>query len=371
MPYRRYREDLQRPDFRHDPAQERAIQRLQRVYDELVARPPAAPPSNGGGLLSRLFGREPPPSRPPVRGLYIWGGVGRGKTYLVDSFFEALPFPDKLRLHFHRFMQRVHHELKALHQRQQRDPLKVVADHLAAEARVLCLDEFIVTDITDAMLLAGLLQALFQRGVTLVSTSNIPPDELYKDGLQRARFLPAIALLKEHLEVLHMDGGIDYRLRYLEKAEIYHYPLDEQAERILEASFANLAPEPGTRGQELLVNERPIPTRRLADDVVWFDFVALCDGPRSQMDYIEIARCFHTVLLSGVPLLTALMDDQARRFINLVDEFYDRNVKLIVSAAAPHTQLYQGERLRFEFQRTASRLTEMQSRDYLARPHLP
>ncbi len=369
MPYRRYREDLRRPGFQHDPAQERAIQSLQRIHDQLNARP-VAPPERPSGLFGRWFGASRAPSKtPPVQGLYIWGGVGRGKTYLVDTFFDTLSFSDKLRLHFHRFMQRVHNELKTL--THQQDPLKIVAQRLAAEARVICLDEFFVSDITDAMLLYGLLDALFERGVTLITTSNIPPDELYKNGLQRARFLPAIALLKQHLEVMHMDGGHDYRLRYLEHAEIYHYPLDARAEAILEDSFENLAAEPGQRNTTLMVNERAIAVRRISDGIVWFDFNALCDGPRSQLDYIEIARCFHTVLLGNVPRLEVHMDNQARRFLNLLDEFYDRSVKLIITAELAHTELYHGEKLRFEYQRAVSRLTEMQSKDYLARPHLP
>ena len=368
MPYQRYRKDLQREDFYHDPAQERAIQSLQRIYDELMTA--REPPPAKAKLLGRLFKRGQPESpQKPVRGLYLWGGVGRGKTYLVDTFFDALPSERKQRIHFHNFMHQVHGALGKL--KDQQYPLTIVARQFAEKARVICLDEFFVSDITDAMLLYGLLKELFASGVTLVTTSNIPPDELYKDGLQRARFIPAIALLKEHLEILNVDGGIDYRLRYLEKAEIYHCPLDERAESILNDAFEHISPEPGHSGGALEVEGRLIPTRRQADGIVWFDFKAICDGPRSQADYIEIARCFHTVLISNIPIMDWQMENQARRFLNLVDAFYDRSVKLIVSAVAPATELYRGQKLQFEFQRTVSRLQEMQSHDYLAREHLP
>ena len=368
MPYDRYRKDLQQEGFRHDPAQERAIQHLQRVYDELVADPaPAA--TKKSGLLALLTGRNHASTRTTVKGLYLWGGVGRGKTYLVDTFFDALPFEAKRRTHFHRFMHEVHAELRQLKHQQQ--PLKSVARYMANQTRILCLDEFFVSDITDAMLLSGLLHELFARGVTLVTTSNIPPDDLYQNGLQRSRFLPAIALIKEHVTVINVDGGIDYRLRFLERAEIYHHPSDQEAEGKLADTFRHLVPEPGTSSATLMVKDRSIETRRLADGVVWFDFTDICDGPRGQADYIELARCFHTVLISNIPVMDWQMENQARRFLTLVDEFYDRNVKLIVAAAAAPDALYVGKKLEFEFLRTASRLHEMQSLEYLARQHLP
>ena len=371
MPYERYRRDLQQEGFQHDPAQERAVQRLQKIYDQLLAQPTAAAPTKKTGLLARWSGRDKAEATaaPAVRGLYLWGGVGRGKTYLVDTFVDALPLERKLRIHFHSFMRAVHAELKELKNRQ--DPLKAVARRFAEKARVICLDEFFVADITDAMLLDGLLRELFANGVTLITTSNIEPDGLYKDGLQRARFLPAIELIKQHLDVLNVDGGVDYRLRYLEKAEIYHYPLDDRAEQILDELFDHIAPEPGHRGGDLEIEGRYIPTLREADGIVWFSFRAICDGPRGTADYIEIARCFHTVLISNVPVMDWQTENQARRFVNLVDEFYDRGVKLALSAAGPPLQIYQGEKLKFEFQRTVSRLQEMQSHEYLERPHLP
>jgi cell division protein ZapE len=272
-------------------------------------------------------------------------------------------------VHFHRFMQRVHADLKQFDG--EKNPLELVAERLAGEASVICFDEFFVTDIADAMILGGLMQGLFERGVTLVATSNIVPSRLYENGLQRQRFLPAIALVERHTEVVNVDAGIDYRLRTLQRAELYHYPLDEQADISLRHSFEQLAPEPGRHWERIQVNGRYLTCRCLADDVAWFDFAELCEGPRSQNDYIELAREFHAVLLSGVPAMGRHNDDAARRFINLVDEFYDRHVKLVMAADRPLLELYQGGRLEFEFQRTTSRLQEMQSTEYLAREHRP
>ncbi|MFC3116332.1 cell division protein ZapE [Cellvibrio fontiphilus] len=368
-PLERYRRDLTRSDFRHDTAQEQAVQHLQRLYEELVAAwQDEQQQSALGAFFKRLRGDE---SRKLVRGLYFWGGVGRGKTYLMDNFFESLPFEQKLRAHFHRFMRRVHAELKKLDG--QKNPLKKVADIIAHEARVICFDEFFVSDITDAMILGTLMEELFARGVTLVATSNIVPDGLYRDGLQRARFLPAIALLNEHTLVVNVDGGVDYRLRALEQAELYHYPLDEAADKSLLCSFKSLLPSGGIYQSDvaLEVEGRMILARHLGEGVAWFDFVELCDGPRSQNDYIELAREYHTVVLSNVPALGRAKDDQARRFVNLVDEFYDRQVKLVISAELPLANLYSSGKLDFEFQRTVSRLLEMQSHDYLAKPHRP
>ncbi|ODC02683.1 ATPase [Terasakiispira papahanaumokuakeensis] len=362
-PLERYQEDLKRDDFHHDEAQEMAVRHLQRVYDELVAyeRPRQ-------GFLDRLMKRDPDVE--PVKGLYFWGGVGRGKTYLVDTFFDSLPFKDKWRTHFHRFMQRVHNDLREFDG--EKNPLELVARKLASEVRVLCLDEFFVKDITDAMILANLLQGLFKRGVTLVTTSNIVPDGLYKDGLQRARFLPAIDLLKRYTEVVNVDSGVDYRLRTLTQARLFHHPLNDQAEQAMLESFKTMVR--GAEGQvdvSVPINHRVITAKRLYDGIVWFDFDALCDGPRSQNDYIELSKEFHTVLLSGVPQLGRENDDQTRRFINLVDEFYDRCVKMIISAEVGIDEIYTGGNLAFEIERTQSRLLEMQSQEYLEREHKP
>ncbi|GGE57496.1 cell division protein ZapE [Streptosporangium jomthongense] len=363
-PWQRYQEDLKRPEFHKDPAQADAVKRLQSLYDKLVEAE-----SERGKAITKLRRKLKKGREEPVKGLYFWGGVGRGKTYLMDTFFESLPFKRKMRVHFHRFMQRVHKELRAL--KGEKNPLDLVAKQFAAEARVICFDEFFVSDIGDAMILATLMDGLFKRGVTLVCTSNIAPDGLYKDGLQRARFLPAIALVKKYTDVVNVDGGVDYRLRTLEQAELYHSPLGDEADASLRRSFDALAVEAGKHSKTMEINGRKIPAQAHADDVVWFDFKDVCDGPRSQNDYIEMARQFHAIIISNVPVLGGDKDDQSRRFVNMIDEFYDRNVKVIISAAAPITKLYSGGRLSFEFERTESRLLEMQSQEYLEAPHKP
>lgn len=362
-PLERYQADLKRPDFFHDAAQENAVRHLQRLYEELVAKE-----NESGGFLGKLFGKK---SNEPVKGLYFWGGVGRGKTYLVDTFFDALPFKRKMRTHFHRFMKRVHEEMKTL--KGEKNPLTIIAKRFSDEARVICFDEFFVSDITDAMILATLMEELFKNGVSLVATSNIVPDGLYKDGLQRARFLPAIALLKQHTIVVNVDSGVDYRLRALEQAELFHSPLDAEADESLRKSFCSLLPEGAqiVENEALTIENRVIHAVRACQDVAWFEFRELCDGPRSQNDYIELGKQFHAVILANVEQMSVAKDDMARRFINLVDEFYDRNVKLIISAEVELKDLYSGGRLNFEFQRTLSRLLEMQSHEFLARPHKP
>lgn len=362
-PLQRYQRDIRSGNFYDDPAQKSAVQQTQRVHDELVARY-----ISSEKLLNRLLNLVGIRKRFPVKGLYLWGGVGRGKTYLVDAFFLSLPFDEKMRIHFHRFMQKVHHELKSLEK--VRDPLKVVADRFRQKTEVICFDEFHVSDITDAMLLGGLLEALFERGVVLVATSNEHPDQLYRDGLQRDRFLPAIELLKAHTDILNVDNGIDYRLRYLDKAEIYHWPLDKQAASMLQTNFEHLSPDRGGANRTIEIEGRKIEAVRRADGVVWFDFPAICDGPRGAADYIEIARQYQTVFIANVPQMDDNMNDQAKRFITLVDEFYDRHVKLILTAEVVPRELYTGKRLTQAFQRTVSRLIEMQSHDYLARQHL-
>lgn len=365
-PLEHYRRNLDEEGFVADAAQQAAVEKLDKLYKNLLQRGDAIPKKN---LFERWHLSKPKPVE-PVIGLYFWGGVGRGKTFLMDSFYEALPLERKMRLHFHRFMRRVHKELKSLDG--QKNPLESVADRIAEEAVVLCFDEFFVSDIGDAMILGTLLEHLFDRGVTLVATSNIAPDGLYENGLQRSRFLPAIALLKRFTEVVNVDGGIDYRLRALTKAELYHTPLDWEADRSLRASFDSLSSEPARADVDIEVEGRPLRARYLAaDGVAWFDFRALCDGPRSQNDYIELARVYHTIVLSDVPCLREGQDDMARRFVNLVDEFYDHRVKLVISAETPPEQIYQGLGLRFEFQRTVSRLLEMQSQEYLGQAHQP
>ncbi|MGB0732897.1 MAG: cell division protein ZapE, partial [Pontibacterium sp.] len=340
---------------------------LQRLYDDLVKAPEPEKEGFMQRFSTKFSGKKK--VKTPVKGLYFWGGVGRGKTYLMDTFYDSLPFEQKMRTHFHRFMQRVHQELKALDGTP--NPLIKIAEKYAQETRIICFDEFFVTDITDAMILGGLLEELFANGVSLVATSNIVPDGLYKDGLQRARFLPAIALLNQHTEVLNVDGGVDYRLRALEQAELYHHPLDAQADESLEKSFVSLigAGSAINTDEAIEVNGRAITARKVCEDIVWFEFSALCEGPRSQNDYIELSKLYHAVLVSNVPQLGKSNDDAARRFINMVDEFYDTGVKLIVSAEKPISEIYSEGRLEFEIARTQSRLLEMQSHEYLARAH--
>jgi cell division protein ZapE len=356
-----YHEALRRHGHSPDVAQEHAVAKLEDLRLRLEASHGA-----GGGWLSRLRGisRRDPVA---VRGLYLWGGVGRGKTFLMDLFRANLQVPSR-REHFHRFMKDVHGRLRGL--RDTESPLEQVAEAFARDARVLCLDELFVSDIADAMLLSGLFSGLVDRKVTLVFTSNSPPADLYRDGLQRARFLPAIALLERCTETVNVDAGNDYRLRQLERASLYLDSSEPFADEALALRFEEIAGEVGSTGGTLEIEGREIRVRRRTADVIWFDFATICGGLRSAADYVEIARDYHTVFVSDVPVLDGSMDDPARRFIALVDEFYDRNVKLVLSAAAEPASLYRGERLVFAFERTRSRLAEMQTHDYLARPHL-
>jgi cell division protein ZapE len=344
----------------YDASQAAAARLLAERHEALMR---TAPPPSPRGLVGRLKSRFSVPAE-PVKGVYLWGGVGRGKTYLMDWFAQALPMAGKQRVHFHHFMRQVHDELADLPR--QPDPLEVLADRRCRELRVLCLDELVVTDITDAMLLSGLLKALFRRGVTLVTTSNTPPDQLYRNGLQRQLFLPAIDLIERHTHVFELDGGIDYRLRTLAEAGVYFHTAQGAGEERLAETFARLTGGHAADRDVLHVNHRDVPVRRMGADVVWLDFDVLCGGARSAADYIEIAREFHTLLLSGVPRLTPALDAAARRFLHLVDELYDRRVKLILSADVPLGELYAGGLHDFPHDRLLSRLTEMQSSAYLA-----
>ena len=361
----RYRRELAARRLRSDPAQLAALARLEDLRRRLLA----APPAPRERLLRWLGVLSAPRPRRAVRGLYLWGGVGRGKTWLMDLFFDSLPFPERRRRHFHRFMHEVHLQLRQL--RERRDPLDEIARAIARDTRVLCFDELYVADIADAMILARLFEGLLRRGVTLVTTSNVPPADQYQGGLQRQRFLPAIALLERHLEVLHLAGSTDYRLRQLTQAAIYLRRDAVDSAARLEALFVELACHGGEAGGSIEIEGRPIAVIRVGASVVWFDFAALCSAPRSQDDYIEIAREYQAVIVSDVPTFDAAHEDEARRFVALVDELYDRNVKLIVSAAAPPAALYGGERLQALFARTASRLSEMHTEEYLAREHRP
>jgi predicted ATPase len=434
-----YAQQLTDRGFRADPVQAAVVDRLDDLRQRLIVAREA-----DASIMRRWFSALGSKSASePVRGVYLWGGVGRGKTWMMDLFYQSLPFPERRRRHFHRFMHDVHAELKSLQQREA--PLEAVADRIAQDTRVLCFDEFFVSDIADAMILGGLFAALFKRGVTLVATSNVEPRNLYKDGLQRQRFLPTIELLEQHVDVVAVDGATDYRLRRLTQAGTY-LPSDapDMGKRLRElfdeladhdgddspprgnapppadtdgrpavsdpalgeagktaaltrtdvAATSPIAPSkppvgPATRRNinqsgrpwpsqvpvdpydSIEIEGRRIPVIRERGGVVWFDFMALCSGPRSQEDYIEISRNYQSVIVSDIPVFDSLHEDEARRFIALVDELYDRNVNLIVSAAAPPIDLYRGDRVAFQFERTASRLIEMQSEEYLAREHRP
>ena len=368
-----YQLALQQHDRVEDAAQRALITQLQQIIDEL-AEPSttqrlrrSAPALVDLCRLSKyLFGQC---FMPPVKGMYIWGGVGRGKTWLMHLFYEALPFEQKQRLHFHAFMQSVHAQLGEM--KRQKNPLKHIARNLARDYRVICLDEFIVTNITDAMLLGGLLEWLFQYGVTLVATSNRTPDDLYLNGLQRERFLPAIELIKAYTHVVQLDNGIDHRLALLERDDLYYYPLNDVTRAQFEKRFDALCNGSYTREKILTLFNRDVKTIACADDIVWFDFDTICSSPRAAQDYIEIAQQFHTVFVSSVPVMDAAMDDKCRRFIYLIDALYDSRVKLVISAQALPEELYLGRLLAFAFKRTCSRLIEMRSTHYLAEPHQP
>ena len=352
-----YEAVLQTRGFAADPAQRAAAQRLQSLYYELLSFKVGR-----RSALRRVFS---PPKLP--RGVYFWGGVGRGKSFLMDCFYETVPYLRKRRIHFHAFMQEVHTHLKEL--KGESDPLLKVAEQIGARYRLICFDEFHVSDIADAMILRRLLEALFARGVVFVMTSNYPPAELYPGGLQRENFLPAIALIKAHLDVIQVDAGVDYRLRTLDQLEIFHHPLDAASTERLADYFVSIEGNEGMVDGAVEVLGRRIPARRRGRGVIWFDFAALCAGPRSQNDYLELARKYHTLLLSHVPRMSAAMSSEARRFTWLVDVLYDHKVKLVVTAECEPAGLYVEGTQSGEFFRTVSRLTEMRSPGYLALPH--
>ncbi len=364
MPKSKYDQAIKRQLLRPDHGQRSVIQHLDALEKRLKKCQQIQEPSLANRVLTLLKRNQQPVKA--TKGLYIWGSVGRGKTHMMDLFYDCLPIKKKLRLHFHRFMQEVHNQLSLIENRE--NPLDDVALHFHRRADVLCLDELFVSDIGDAMILASLLESLFKHGVTLVSTSNCHPDELYKGGLQRQKFLPAIELIKSHTQIAELNGDQDHRLEFLENADIYHTPLDNSAEQVMLDNFEHVATEPGVENEVLHIHGHQINTRRCSDGVVWFDFNDLCGGPRSASDYIEIGRCFNTVLISNIPILTE-NDDLTRRFITAIDEFYDRNVKVIISAAVSERELYKGQKLAFEMQRTESRLIEMRSHDYLTQAH--
>ena len=351
-----YQAELKARGYQSDPAQLRAIDALQRCADDW-----AAYKDKRSNSFKKLFNKPDIP-----KGVYMYGGVGRGKSFLMDCFYNAVPIRRKTRLHFHEFMREVHRELAGL--KGTVNPLDELGKRMARKFKLICFDEFHVADITDAMILHRLLAALFDNGVGFVTTSNFKPDDLYPGGLHRDRILPAIELLNQRMEVVNVDNGTDYRRRTLEQVELYHTPLGPEADAAMNEAFTRLA-SGGDEDPVLHIESREIKARRRAGGVVWFDFKQLCGGPRSQNDYLEIASQFHTLLLSDVPHMPVRMASEARRFTWLVDVLYDRRVKFILSAEVAPELLYTEGPLAHEFPRTVSRLNEMQSAEYLALPH--
>lgn len=353
---RSYESKIRSGEYEEQEVQRETVILLQEIADQLEA--------NERKARSKLTGKILPFRRKHrlVPGLYLWGEVGRGKTWLMDQFYAAVNIDNKLRIHFHRFMQRVHHDLQEFSS--EVDPLKVIALHMGKKYRLLCLDEFQVTDIGDTMLLRNLVEALYAQGITLVITSNREPDDLCQDWFQREQFQPAVDLIRTNSAVMHLETPVDYRLLNSRLEDIFLTPHDHETERILEQSFHAIASGEVERDAELVINNRPVTAVMKADNAVWFDFDTLCRGPRATSDYIQIARLFPTVLLSDVPELNESLDSSARRFLNLVDELYDQRTRLIFSARTSLEKLYQGDTLAFEYQRVLSRLHEMQSPSY-------
>ncbi|MDR2249954.1 cell division protein ZapE [Acinetobacter sp.] len=355
-PAERYAEALASGQFMADEAQAQAVQELDRVWKELLNRYKASKKA------FRRFRRQTSP-----KGVYMWGGVGRGKTWLMDQFYESVPFRRKTRMHFHHFMQHVHKELNKLSG--QRNPLDIVADQIYKDAVVICFDEFFVSNVTDAMILSDLFQKLFVRGVTLIATSNIAPDGLYKNGIHRDRFIPTIEMVKKNCTVLNVDAGVDYRLRVLKQAQLFKSPLGNEVQSWISERYSALTHTQANSQEPIVINNRVVETLGHTEDVLWCEFSELCFKPRSPADFIEIANIYNTVLVSNVPHLTDFLSEGTRRFIYLVDEFYDRGVKLLLTSQDSIIDIYQGEKLAFEIERTRSRLLEMQSDDYLHSEH--
>lgn len=355
-PAERYAEALASGQFMADEAQAQAVQELDRVWKELLNRYKASKKA------FRRFRRQTSP-----KGVYMWGGVGRGKTWLMDQFYESVPFRRKTRMHFHHFMQHVHKELNKLSG--QRNPLEIVADQIYKDAVVICFDEFFVSNVTDAMILSDLFQKLFVRGVTLIATSNIAPDGLYKNGIHRDRFLPTIEMVKKNCAILNVDAGVDYRLRVLKQAQLFKSPLSNEVQNWMSERFSALTHTQAHSQEPIVINNRIVETLGHTEDVLWCEFSELCFKPRSPADFIEIANIYNTVLVSNVPHLTDFLSEGTRRFIYLVDEFYDRGVKLLLTSQDSIIDIYQGEKLAFEIERTRSRLLEMQSDEYLHSEH--
>jgi len=360
-----YNRQLLQKQYDCDPVQQSVVEELAKLQQKLDAH--QIDTQSIQHKINAFFNR---PAKPP-QGIYLWGDVGRGKTWLMDMFYETLSDENginnrKIRLHFHHFMQAIHDQLSLLGE--QKNPLQHIARAFAKRYKLLCLDEFHVSDITDAMLLYGLLNTLFEEGITVVATSNRPPDDLYKNGLQRERFLPAIELIKLHMTTLQLNGPVDHRLRLLEKADTW-YLIEDKIDMMLEQRLLELTTSPAQRHLKTLINYRHIETILITNDIIWFDFQSICGDQRGSADYIEVARQYHTVMISNIPKMDDSLNDKSKRFINMIDEFYDRNVNLLASSVAQPEELYSGKQLEFEFKRTVSRLLEMRSHEYMQRAH--
>lgn len=366
-PKQRYKRDVSEQKIVFDSAQMQVVDEFERVYRAFSQSRPDTFTFESKLRWWQRFSTKPK-SKDPVQGVYLWGGVGRGKTYLMDLLVASLPESVVRRQHFYHFMQDIHQQLKI--NQGQVDPLEKIAEQIAQKVRLICFDEFFVTDITDAMLLGTLFSALFRRGVSLVATSNIVPDDLYHNGLQRSRFLPAIALIKRYCQVINLDGKTDYRQNVIQSGRCFHWPLSESATTALEKMFEQLT-HTHPIAQEIEVNHRKVACRGCLDGVLYSDFARLCQSARSANDYIELAHRFHTVIIADIPLLNDDQSDASRRFITLVDEFYERHVIVVASMQAEPQGLYQGQRLAFEYQRCCSRLQQMDSQEYLELEHLP
>ena len=360
-PLESYQHDLTRGNFFPDQAQLQAVELTNALYEQLVeANKLATAPK---GLFTRLFSNK----SPYIKGLYFWGGTGRGKTYLIDCFYECIPFKEKHRIHFHHFMLDIHEQLRTLPKSP--DPLVIVAEKFASRYRLLCLDEFHVHDIADAMLMVGLLKILVDNGITIVASSNIAIRDLYKNGLQRDRFMSVISLLEETTTEFNLGDDLDYRFKVLEKSKTYFVGLDNETKDKVTNCYESIVPVKPKHNRYVTVNNRKLDYLAQADDTIWFSFSSICESARSAHDYIEIAKDYTTIVVSDIPVLSESYDSAAKRFIHLIDALYDHNVKFICSAEAEASKLYTGKRLAFAFERTVSRLTEMQTTHYLALPH--
>lgn len=360
-PIEKYQQAVNTGILEPDPYQEQAVVHTQRLYDEMLADHAAA---TNSGLFKKLWINH---AKKPLKGLYFWGGVGRGKTFLIDSLFECIPFEDKLRVHYGTFFKALHNRLQNMPKSP--DPLVVIANEFAKQCRLLCIDEFHVDDITDAMIIAGLLEASFKQGMTIVATSNISIENLYQNGLQRDRFLPAIDLLIQHTEEFHLAGNTDYRRNQIEKFGVFHVADSNEVPESFKNEYQQLAPHSPIKAQTIQINNRDIKVISYTGHIIWFDFDALCNTPRSSSDYLDLAKNYHTVFLSNVRTLDDEQNDIAQRFIQLIDALYDHQVKLIMHTTSPIKNLYRGESLDFPFQRTLSRLNAMRSENYLHQAH--